>query len=186
MNSKREDSSRPNILWICTDQQRFDTFGCYGNRFVNTPHLDRLAANGVLFSHFFTQSPLCAPSRASFLTGRYPRTTGLRQNGTSIPARESPVTRVLADAGYVCGMVGNLHLGLGPAEPRVKVTERRIDDGYVYFRWSPTSFPSWRDKTDHSRAADYGYWLREKGVEFELKLYKSSPYVDAGIEAKYH
>ena len=48
---------QPNVLWICTDQQRFDTLGCYGNPFVHTPNLDRLAEGGVLFNHFYTQSP---------------------------------------------------------------------------------------------------------------------------------
>ena len=71
----------PNVLWICTDQQRYDTLGCTGNRFVRTPHLDRLAEEGVQFEHCYAQSPVCTPSRASFLTGRYPRTTRCRQNG---------------------------------------------------------------------------------------------------------
>ncbi|HUU58627.1 MAG TPA: sulfatase-like hydrolase/transferase, partial [Phycisphaerae bacterium] len=86
---------QPNILWICTDQQRFDTLGCCGNRFVRTPNLDRLAESGVLFDSAFAQSPVCTPSRASFLTGRYPRTTRCRQNGQSLPADEVLVTRLL-------------------------------------------------------------------------------------------
>src|SRR5437764_6010986 len=84
---------RPNILWICTDQQRYDTLGCTGNPFVRTPHIDRLAAEGLLFEQAYCQSPLCTPSRASFLTGRYPRTTRCRQNGQSIPEDEVLVTR---------------------------------------------------------------------------------------------
>ena len=79
---------QPNILWICTDQQRWDTLGCYGNPFVHTPNIDALAAGGVLFERCFSQSPVCTPSRASFLTGRYPRTTRCRQNGQEIPEDE--------------------------------------------------------------------------------------------------
>ena len=86
-------TERPNILWICTDQQRWDTLGCYGNSFVTTPNLDRLASNGLLFESAFSQSPICTPSRASFLTGRYPRTTRDRQNGQCIPEDEVLVTR---------------------------------------------------------------------------------------------
>jgi len=52
----------PNILWLCTDQQRFDTLGCYGNSFVRTPNIDRLAANGVVFDRAYSQSPICTPS----------------------------------------------------------------------------------------------------------------------------
>ena len=55
----------PNILWICSDQQRFDTLGCYGNPYVRTPNLDKLAQEGVLFEHAYSQSPVCTPSRAS-------------------------------------------------------------------------------------------------------------------------
>ena len=66
---------RPNILWICTDQQRFDTILALGNDHAQTPHLDKLIGQGTTFNNAYCQSPVCAPSRASFLTGRYPRTT---------------------------------------------------------------------------------------------------------------
>ena len=123
------DISRPNILWICTDQQRWDTLGCYGNPYVHTPHIDRLASEGVLFERCFSQSPVCTPSRASFLTGRYPRTTRCRQNGQDISDDEVLVTRLLADAGYVCGLAGKLHLSA--CNPSVTPEmESRIDDGY--------------------------------------------------------
>ena len=78
----------PNILWLCTDQQRFDTLRSFGNPHAQTPALDRLVAEGTSLSNAFCQSPVCAPSRASFLTGRYPRTTRCRQNGQSIPPEE--------------------------------------------------------------------------------------------------
>ena len=156
----KERSKAPNVLWICTDQQRFDTLGCYGNEFVSTPNIDRIARNGVQFNHFYTQSPLCAPSRGSFLTGRYPRTTRLRQNGTGIPECEVPVTRLLAESGYECGLVGKLHLGWDFS--RMGGTERRIDDGYGYFHWSLTPFPDWRLKSGQP-ANEYSHWLRSKG-----------------------
>ena len=178
---------RPNVLWICTDQQRFDTLGCYGNPFVNTPNIDRLAGRGVLFTNFYTQSSVCAPSRAGFLTGRYPRTTRLRQNGTAIPEDEVPVTRLLADAGYVCGLVGKLHLGWDFTDSGgVAVTERRIDDGYSYFHWSMTSFPDWRLGIDQARTNEYSHWLRAKGVSFEYTPFRGSKYVETGIDAEHH
>ena len=103
-------TDRPNILWYCTDQQRFDTLGCYGNDFVHTPNLDRLAATSAFFENAFSQSPVCTPSRASFLTGRYPRTCRTRQNGADIPEDEVLVTKMLAENGYTCGLSGKLHL----------------------------------------------------------------------------
>ena len=84
MNNARA-TKRPNILWICTDQQRWDTLGTYGNVHVKTPHLDVLADAGAIFEYCYSQSPVCTPSRASFLTGRYPRTARNRQNGADIP-----------------------------------------------------------------------------------------------------
>ena len=72
-------SDKPNILWICTDQQRFDTIRALGNLHAQTPRLDQLVKEGTTFTNAFCQSPVCAPSRASFLTGRYPRTTRCRQ-----------------------------------------------------------------------------------------------------------
>ena len=89
------ESQPPNILWIGTDQQGWDTLGCYGNRLVHTPNFDSLAEKGVVFEQVYGQSPVCTPSRASFLTGRYPRTTRRRQNGQSIPRAEVPVTKLL-------------------------------------------------------------------------------------------
>ena len=56
----------PNILWICTDQQRYDTVHCLNNPHINTPVVDRLCAEGVAFSRAYCQSPVCQPSRASF------------------------------------------------------------------------------------------------------------------------
>ena len=101
----------PNILWICTDQQRFDTIGALGNPYVSTPNLDRLAAEGAAFTHAYCQSPICTPSRASFLTGLYPSTVHINGNGLeSFPPHPPLVTKRLADLGYDCGLIGKLHL----------------------------------------------------------------------------
>ena len=161
--------NRPNILWICSDQQRFDSLGCYGNAFVRTPNLDRLAKEGVLFEHAYSQSPVCTPSRASFLTGRYPRTTRCRQNGQAIPPDEVLVTKQLRDAGYVCGLAGKLHLA--PCNPSVcKGTEARIDDGYDQFFWS-------HDPGDVWFTHDYIQWLRDKGLRRDSRPFRESKYV---------
>ncbi len=161
--------NRPNILWICSDQQRFDSLGCYDNPFVQTPNLDRLAQEGVLFEYAYSQSPVCTPSRASFLTGRYPRTTRCRQNGQAIPPDEVLVTKQLRDAGYVCGLAGKLHLA--PCNPSVcKGTEARIDDGYDQFFWS-------HDPGDVWFTHDYIQWLRDKGLRRDSRPFPESKYV---------
>ncbi|NHZ87196.1 MAG: sulfatase-like hydrolase/transferase, partial [Planctomycetia bacterium] len=159
--------NKPNILWICSDQQRWDTLGCYGNSFVRTPNIDRLAGQGVLFERSYSQSPVCTPSRASFLTGRYPRTTLCRENGQNIPENTILVTKLLADAGYTCGLSGKLHLSA--CEPEVcKVMEPRIDDGYSEFHWSHHAGEGWGFNNE------YWAWLREQGVRYETKPHPDS------------
>src|SRR5262245_1901054 len=135
----------PNILWYCADQQRFDTIGALGNPHVRTPNFDRLAAEGVAFTHAYCQSPICTPSRASFLTGRYPSGVRVNTNGnTHFPRDETLVTRLLADAGYMCGLIGKLHLA-GACYGR----EARVDDGYSFFRYSHAPRPDWPKGHDY-------------------------------------
>ena len=168
-------ANQPNILWICTDQQRADTIGTLGNRFVRTPHINALAAQGTAFTSAYCQSPVCTPSRASFLTGRYPRTTRCRQNGQAIPSTEKLISRLLADAGYTCGLAGKLHL----ATCANGVVEKRIDDGYKVFHWSHHPQPDWPENA-------YTQWLTQQGQTWD-KLYKgqSTPYIKEGIPAEY-
>lgn len=160
-------NTKPNILWICTDQQRWDTLGAYGNPLVRTPNLDRLAREGVLFQHAYCQNPVCTPSRSSFLTGRYPRTTRCRQNGQSIPRDEKLVTRILADAGYVCGLSGKLHISACETAKH-PLGESRVDDGYQTFHWSHHPIPKAWDHTGNA----YRHWLHGKGVEFQWKAFE--------------
>ncbi len=169
---------RPNILWICTDQQRFDTLGCYGNTWVRSPRIDALADSGVLFANAYCQNPLCTPSRASFLTGRYPRTTRARQNGQSIPATEILVTKALANAGYTCGLAGKLHLSA--CQPsRTPDEERRIDDGYAEFFWSHHPDDDWS-------TGDYARWLREQGHAFARQTHPKSQHIQTSVAEEYH
>jgi len=100
----------PNILLIMTDQQRYDCVGANGNPVINTPHLDRLAAESANFSHCFAQSPVCTPSRACFFTGRYAHAHKNRVNYTKLPASETLFPKLLQAAGYRTGIAGKSHL----------------------------------------------------------------------------
>ncbi len=164
----------PNILIICSDQQRADTLGCYGNDFVATPNIDSLARDGVLFENAFVQSPICAPSRGSFLTGRYPRTTRLRQNGQIMPPDEKPISRLLADEGYVAGLVGKFHFG--PGDPEIaKTTEPRIDDGFSEFNWAQSPTDNW------GRHSDYTRFLQDRGLRYETQPHELSRWARKGM-----
>ena len=100
---------RPNILLLYTDQQRRDSLGCYGNPLARTPHLDRLAAEGVRFDHFYVQAPVCTPSRVSLLTGQYCSSVGIGCNGIELPEHTPTITRLLKSAGYETAQIGKLH-----------------------------------------------------------------------------
>lgn len=102
-------SSRPNILFIMTDQQRWDSIGANGNRLVRTPNLDSLAAAGANFTHAFVQAPVCVPSRISFFTGRYPHSHRNRVNYTPLDRREVLMQARLRQAGYRTAAIGKLH-----------------------------------------------------------------------------
>jgi arylsulfatase len=167
-------NDRPNILWICTDQQRSDTLGCYGNEWVTTPHIDRLAAEGALFENAFVQSPICSPSRASFLTGRYPRTTRLRQNGQILPQNEKLISRLLVDEGYDAGLVGKFHMA--PGDPSIAVTtEPRVDDGFAEFNWAQAPSDQWGLFSDYTR------FLAEKGMHYATVPHPRSKWVKNGM-----
>ena len=153
-------SMRPNVLWYCTDQQRWDTIGALGNPHVHTPNLDRLVREGTAFTHAYCQNPLCTPSRASFLTGQYPSTLHVNTNGnTHVPPHLRLAPRRLADVGYDTGLVGKLHLA-GAYYGR----EPRIDDGYRFFQYSHAP------RNDWPFGHDYADWLRQQGADPALVL----------------
>jgi len=167
---------RPNILWICTDQQRYDTIGALGNPHIRTPNLDRLVAEGTAFTHAFSQSPVCTPSRAGFLTGMYPTTVHGRQNGQAAPPDgELLVTRMLADAGWDCGLAGKLHLAVCHNH-----VEPRTDDGYRVFHWSHHPQPDWPENA-------YIQWLEAQGQSWDdLYRFPRGAYSGPGMPAQYH
>ncbi|MBA3378724.1 MAG: sulfatase-like hydrolase/transferase [Chloroflexia bacterium] len=144
-------AGKPNILFICTDQQRYDALGCYGNTHIQTPVIDALAGEGVLFEQCYVQSPVCAPSRASLVTGQYPSVHGLWGNGVALPHHAAIFSRALADGGYDCGTIGKMHLAAcfnGRTEPRP------ADDGFGFYRWA-------HDPSHSSPENAYHRWLGE-------------------------
>jgi arylsulfatase A-like enzyme len=111
---------RPNFIIVYCDDLGYGDLGCYGSETVRTPRLDRLAAEGVRFTDWYSNSPVCSPSRASLLTGRYPNRTGINKvldgkKGTAgLPAGEVTLASVLKTLGYRTAMFGKWHLGSVP------------------------------------------------------------------------
>ncbi len=100
---------RPNILFIHTDQQRWDALAANGNPHIKTPNLDRLAAAGVNFTAHFVQNPVCMPSRISLLTGQYPSALGLQHMAVPVPEDTLTINRILGRYGYHTAVIGKLH-----------------------------------------------------------------------------
>jgi N-acetylglucosamine-6-sulfatase len=102
---------RPNVVFILTDDQRWDQLGCAGHPYLQTPHLDRLAAEGARFADMFVTTSLCSPSRASFLSGLYAHSHGVVNNFTDYPVDLPSFPRVLQTAAYETAYIGKWHMG---------------------------------------------------------------------------
>ncbi len=156
--------NKPNVLFLITDQQRADSMGCYGNPAGCTPHLDAMAAEGLVFDRAYCESPICMPSRVTLLTGRYAAHHGVRFHNNNIDAHEQTLAHVFANAGYYTHCIGKMHL----------FSQEKSGN--------PESLPDWRagkwqDFTgpfcgfqscdlilghSNSLCGHYGQWLQEK------------------------
>src|SRR5436190_22168988 len=111
--------SRPNFLFVFTDDQRWDAMGVVQREqgeqarfpWLQTPNMDRLAAEGVRFRNAFVTLSLCAPSRAAFLTGRYNHVNGVANNHTPFPENSITHASLLRAAGYKTAYIGKWHMG---------------------------------------------------------------------------
>ncbi len=118
-------ANQPNIVFILTDDMGYSDPGCYGGKFAPTPNIDRLAKEGIRFTHFYDDAPICSPSRAAYITGMFPArwnfTTFLDTRAKNLdceqadflPPHAPAVARVLKAAGYHTAHYGKWHLGGG-------------------------------------------------------------------------
>lgn len=109
---------QPNVLFVFPDQMGATWLGCYGHRDVRTPHIDRFAAQGLLFERAYTATPICTPFRATLFTGRYPCQTGVVENGLRIPHSETTLAELYNRGGYHTAYAGKWHLSGPPGGNR--------------------------------------------------------------------
>jgi len=147
---------RPNILFIMTDQQRFDCLAANGNPLIRTPHLDRLAARSANFSHAVVQAPVCVPSRACFFTGRYAHSHRNRVNYTPLDRAEVLMQARLREAGYRTASVGKLHLHPPTSDEarRTGFDAVELHDG-ASSRDAWSDYVKWRDERDPRKGIHY-------------------------------
>ena len=102
---------RPNIIVILTDDHGSGDLSCYGSKEIRTPHIDSIARDGILFTNWYANAAMCAPSRAGLMTGRHPIRAGVPTNGPYLPASQKTIATLLKNHGYATAAVGKWHLG---------------------------------------------------------------------------
>ncbi|MGA8109349.1 MAG: sulfatase-like hydrolase/transferase, partial [Acidobacteriaceae bacterium] len=145
---------KPNILWITAEGVPLNALSCYGSQLIRTPHIDRLANEGMRFDNSFTTNALCAPSRATLLTGKYSHLNGMVSNpaettdGETHPtfdASQETLPKILKRNGYQTGMVGKWHLPANPGET-----------GFDYFIFKNGSGGPYYDPNGYLRNTELG------------------------------
>ena len=133
-------ADQPNLVFIFSDQQRYDTMACYGNSWINTPNLNGLALRSFIFRNAYVTQPVCTPSRASIMTGLYPHTAGPVLNGIAMD-NDVPCIAEMVSPAYHCGYFGKWHLGHGDRAQHGFTTWVSTEDGHrgQFFRGGPLS-----------------------------------------------
>ena len=109
--NSRNSISKPNFIIFIADDISWDDFGCYGNSFVQTPNIDKLSSEGIIFSNMYLTTSSCSPSRNSIMTGRYPHNTGAPELHTEPPLNMVSLAQELKNSGYFTVSSGKFHMG---------------------------------------------------------------------------
>ncbi|QJB31325.1 sulfatase [Chitinophaga oryzae] len=165
----KKPEKRPNIIFIMTDDHTTRAMSCYDTSLVRTPHLDRLAREGMLFRNCFVTNAVCGPSRATILTGKYNHINGLTDNAKTFDSSQVIYPQLLHQAGYQTAMIGKWHLGSLPV-------------GFDYYSILPNQGeyyqPDFIENGDTIR--EQGYVtdvITDKAIRFLEHRDKSKPYL---------
>ncbi len=165
-----EDAQPLNVLFLFPDQMRAQAMGCMGNPDVKTPHLDKLASEGLLFRNHFANTPVCCPARANILTGKYAHTNGMVANDLRLRESETTLAELYREAGYRTGFIGKWHLDGGKRQPGwVPPGERR--QGFEF--WAANQV---------SHAHFDTHYFRDTDEPIPIETFEPEAWVDLGIE----
>ncbi len=154
-------SAAANILLVMTDQQRADSLGCYGGQAVATPHLDRLAAEGVVFDRAYCTNPICTPSRASLMTGHHLPRHGVYRLQDALDPRQVMFPERLRERGYQTALIGKLHAQAGGIEARQRHPHDGFDRYELYYGGGAMM---------DSPLNGYAEWVRERRPDVFARL----------------
>lgn len=154
-------TQRPNILILMTDQQQFDSLSCYGCKTIDTPNLDRLAKEGVLFERCYCPNPVCTPSRSSMWTGQPVPVHGVYKLHDILPDDQILFSKRLQEIGYETSLIGKLHVsGLWHEDQH-----RHPNDGFEHYHWCID--PGLNFDRPYN---DFARWVKKKDPIFYEKL----------------
>ena len=179
------EKTKPNIIFILTDQQRYDTCGCYGQNLNITPNLDELAKEGVRFEYSFTNQPVCGPARALLQTGKYPTELGCFRNAIGLPISDQNIANYFSKNGYDVAYIGKWHLAstLGKSDDTVlKKQDFRRKSIPPEYRGGYKDYWLASDTLEHTSHAYNGHIFDGDGIKREFNGYRVDCQTDFILE----
>jgi arylsulfatase A-like enzyme len=169
---------RPNFIIFLTDDQGCHDLGCLGSHDLQTPNIDGLAIGGARFTNWYAAAPVCAPSRAALMTGRYPIRAGVPTNGPALPESEKTIANCFEESGYATGIVGKWHLGSTPAT----VPNARGFDRFFGFHSGCIDYYSHRYYWGEPKTVNYHDLWRNRTEVFEDGQYTTELFAREAVE----
>ena len=178
VKEQRTVTQRPNVLIVTTDQQRTDSLSCYGAEHTHTPHLDRLAAEGVLLERAYCTNPVCTPARASIFSGLYLSRHGAWNVGMNVPEDVPFVSHRLAEAGYRTHYVGKAHFqSFGGTAELSRECVREGQDRYPDWTGPYYGFQTVELSLGHGPyglRGHYGAWVRSQVTAEQYEAFQEA------------
>lgn len=183
-NKKESQNNKPNVILITSDQQRKGALEVYGNNLIQTPSLNSLAEDGIVFDRAYIPHPTCTPSRASILTGQYASKHGAYTIGTGLSEDALKLTDILTDNGYTTYAVGKMHFRPVSTEGEFESPPNILDEQFwkafdgPFFGFQHVQLLNRHTTESLSCREHYGIWLKEKGLsEEDLSRYFNNQFI---------